>query len=238
MNSAKSIAFANEGNDLSMDPFRALGLARDCTRDQVRAAFLARVPSTHPDRGGEDADFVELRAAYERILAILERREGRKSAGNGPQRPKDADGEVKAPEARRETRTSSDTAHSARVRLRLEKDRVKRLPGSAYVNWLSRVSADAERRDPRRRGKWARRLGASFILLGISWLAIGMLCSAGYAIYEAGQKPPRYVERPRYKEQSSKPEDEISSWEVVATVAVVLAPLSIILPIVCKYDDY
>ncbi len=57
-----------------MDPYRALGVPGDCTREEVKAAFRARVPFAHPDRGGEDATFIHLRAAYEQILAELDRR--------------------------------------------------------------------------------------------------------------------------------------------------------------------
>jgi len=57
-----------------MDPYRILGVARGCTREEVKEAFRAKVPSAHPDRGGEDLTFIQLRAAYEQILAELDRR--------------------------------------------------------------------------------------------------------------------------------------------------------------------
>jgi curved DNA-binding protein CbpA len=41
-----------------MDPDGTLGVARGCTRDEVRQAFLLKAQHAHPDRGGEDVAFV------------------------------------------------------------------------------------------------------------------------------------------------------------------------------------
>ena len=80
-----------------MDPYRTLGVPRGCTREEVKAAFRARVPLAHPDRGGEDGTFIQLRAAYEQILAELDRRpplssdinrSGRASRHDGNARPR------------------------------------------------------------------------------------------------------------------------------------------------------
>ncbi len=57
-----------------MDPYVTLGVPKGCTRDEAKLAFRAMLPSVHPDRGGDDAAFIRIRAAYERILAELDRR--------------------------------------------------------------------------------------------------------------------------------------------------------------------
>lgn len=45
-----------------------LGLRLPCTRDDVRAAFRARALNEHPDHGGTNARFVQLKRAYEKAL--------------------------------------------------------------------------------------------------------------------------------------------------------------------------
>ena len=57
-----------------MDPVRHSRCTEGCTRDEAKLAFRAMLPSVHPDRGGDDAAFIRIRAAYERILAELDRR--------------------------------------------------------------------------------------------------------------------------------------------------------------------
>jgi hypothetical protein len=54
-----------------MDPYEILGVAKGCTRQEVREAFLVKARSAHPDHGGDDASFAQLRGAYEQILAQL-----------------------------------------------------------------------------------------------------------------------------------------------------------------------
>jgi DnaJ domain len=57
-----------------MNPYLTLGVAKGCTRDEVKQAFLTKAQTAHPDRGGDDASFVALRTAYEQILKELDRR--------------------------------------------------------------------------------------------------------------------------------------------------------------------
>ena len=54
-----------------MDPYQILGVARGCTRDEVKEAFRARAWHAHPDRGGDEQPFIELCGAYKQILAEL-----------------------------------------------------------------------------------------------------------------------------------------------------------------------
>ena len=51
-----------------MDPYVTLGVRRNCTRDQVKAAFRAKVRIAHPDRGGDEQAFIALCAAYKQVL--------------------------------------------------------------------------------------------------------------------------------------------------------------------------
>ena len=46
-----------------MDPYEILGVAKGCTRQEVREAFLVKARSAHPDHGGDDASFARLRGA-------------------------------------------------------------------------------------------------------------------------------------------------------------------------------
>jgi DnaJ domain len=62
--------------DTDMNPYHLLGITTDCTRAEVRKAFLLKAQHAHPDHGGEDPSFVQFRAAYEQILRELDRRPG------------------------------------------------------------------------------------------------------------------------------------------------------------------
>lgn len=57
-----------------MDGYRAaaaLLVDRDATRDQLRRAFRARAKQLHPDTGphGSEADFIQLREAFDLLMA-------------------------------------------------------------------------------------------------------------------------------------------------------------------------
>ncbi len=57
-----------------MDGYRAaaaLLVDRDATRDELRRAFRARAKQLHPDAGpcGSEADFIQLRAAFDHLMA-------------------------------------------------------------------------------------------------------------------------------------------------------------------------
>jgi hypothetical protein len=59
--------------DPSVDPYRVLGVPRNCTYQQVRKIFRARVSQHHPDRGGDEQQFILICAAYKHIVADLDR---------------------------------------------------------------------------------------------------------------------------------------------------------------------
>lgn len=54
------------------DAYRILGLATNATAAQVRAAYRRRAAEAHPDRGGQTADFIRVRAAYEILTDFLD----------------------------------------------------------------------------------------------------------------------------------------------------------------------
>jgi DnaJ domain len=56
-----------------MDPYHILGVSTTSTREEVEAAFRARVRQYQPDRGVEHEDFIQLCAAYQQILGELDR---------------------------------------------------------------------------------------------------------------------------------------------------------------------
>jgi DnaJ domain len=56
------------------EAYKVLGLRRDATPAQVKGAYRRLVSEAHPDRGGEAAEFIKIRAAYEILSAFL--REG------------------------------------------------------------------------------------------------------------------------------------------------------------------
>jgi DnaJ domain len=57
-----------------MDPYQTLGVARNCTHQELKDAFRAKARLAHPDLGGEPAAFIQLREAFDQIGKELERR--------------------------------------------------------------------------------------------------------------------------------------------------------------------
>lgn len=53
------------------EAYETLGLSRNADAARLKAAYRARAARTHPDRGGETAEFIRVRAAYEIISALL-----------------------------------------------------------------------------------------------------------------------------------------------------------------------
>ena len=54
------------------EAYRILGLSREAAPAEVRAAYRRLVAGAHPDRGGEAAEFIRIRAAYEILSAFLQ----------------------------------------------------------------------------------------------------------------------------------------------------------------------
>ena len=48
-------------------PFEVLGIETDADEETVEQAYRRRVKETHPDRGGDEAEFSRVNEAYERL---------------------------------------------------------------------------------------------------------------------------------------------------------------------------
>lgn len=53
------------------DPYDVLGVARDATADEVKARFRELAKEHHPDKGGDEGQFVKIKKAREEILAEI-----------------------------------------------------------------------------------------------------------------------------------------------------------------------
>jgi len=53
-----------------MSPFETLGISESSTADEVKAKWRELVKIHHPDRGGNQVDFITYREAYNRALEI------------------------------------------------------------------------------------------------------------------------------------------------------------------------
>jgi hypothetical protein len=50
-----------------MNPHAVLGVRRDATPSELRSAWRRAARATHPDRGGDAADFAVVASAYARL---------------------------------------------------------------------------------------------------------------------------------------------------------------------------
>lgn len=50
-----------------MSHYKALGVAKDATPDQIKRAYRRRARETHPDKGGSASDFEPITKAYETL---------------------------------------------------------------------------------------------------------------------------------------------------------------------------
>jgi hypothetical protein len=51
-----------------VDPHALLGVAAGAPLDELKAAFRRKALEHHPDRGGQAADFIALKRAYDRLV--------------------------------------------------------------------------------------------------------------------------------------------------------------------------
>lgn len=71
---------AHGGGSPLDEAYAALGLGRGATLEQVLRRFRELALRHHPDRGGENSEFVRIRRAYE---AIVSHHQSRQSTGSG-----------------------------------------------------------------------------------------------------------------------------------------------------------
>jgi DnaJ domain len=145
-----------------MDPYRTLGVPRGCSRDDVKAAFRARVPLAHPDHGGDEFTFIQLRAAYEQILRDLDRRRPPRVDTN---RPAPTPWHDSTSEPRDPTESQEQAAHDEPPVYRhapTPHDPV--VAREAYIDLVQRVSARASHGRHRKLRKLARTLGTISLL--------------------------------------------------------------------------
>lgn len=178
-----------------IDPYRTLGVERGCTHEEVREAFRARVMAVHPDRGGEELRFVQLRAAYEEIVGHLDRRAlVRASANRGPAAP--GAGRTGPSDTRRARRGAAEdiqylgdvhdrgpSGHA--VGIRFLPDRPD--PGATreqYLAWFDRVSTVAQRRKPPRWWRSAQFLAVGLLLWAFACIPMTAIWSMVYTIPE------------------------------------------------------
>lgn len=58
----------------STNPYDELGVAPDATAEQIKTAYREKVMRTHPDRGGNRAEFERVQAAYELLTDPVRKR--------------------------------------------------------------------------------------------------------------------------------------------------------------------
>jgi hypothetical protein len=104
-----------------MNPYQIIGVARNCTHEEVRQAFLLKVQYAHPDHGGDDLSFVELRDAYVQILREMDRRP-RPAGTTEPGQTANIEGALRPP--------------------------LPSLPPEAYADWLDHFSGKLKHRRP------------------------------------------------------------------------------------------
>ena len=56
-------------------PYRILGVRRDATPEQIKAAYRARAKKLHPDHGGDKEKFQELLHAYQTLSDPVKRKQ-------------------------------------------------------------------------------------------------------------------------------------------------------------------
>lgn len=67
-----SIPISAWHNKQLQDQTALLGVTWPCSKRDVTRAFRVKVKTAHPDKGGDTADFIALRKAYEQLVAVAQ----------------------------------------------------------------------------------------------------------------------------------------------------------------------
>lgn len=73
-----------------MNPYEVLGVEKDATRDQVKAAFRRKTKTAHPDRGGDTATMSQLNRAYALLSDDTARARYDRTGDAGPAQSREA----------------------------------------------------------------------------------------------------------------------------------------------------
>ncbi|WP_432443632.1 J domain-containing protein [Rhizobium grahamii] len=65
---------SDKSGEIVTNPYEILGVRRDASDDQIKAAYRRRAKSTHPDSGGDPAAFGRVQKAYELLLDPVRRK--------------------------------------------------------------------------------------------------------------------------------------------------------------------
>lgn len=67
------------------EAYAILGVSPSASATEIKAAYRRRVNETHPDKGGDPAEFIRVRAAYEILMAYLSEAIGEEEAPLPPE---------------------------------------------------------------------------------------------------------------------------------------------------------
>ena len=135
---------------MASDPFEVLGLTRQASIEQVRAARRTLALELHPDKGGDIARMQEVNVAFEAAVAHLTGRRPLPDASPPPPPPRRAGGVIRRtpPPPRRGRVSSQRTYLGHRVQHDSPSFTIDALPAEAFeallvvAAWIGEVAND------------------------------------------------------------------------------------------------
>ena len=70
---------------MSKYDYKVLGLQSGATQEEIRQAYRKKALKKHPDKGGNEKDFQELNAAYERLKGVSQSSESKSRPAPEPE---------------------------------------------------------------------------------------------------------------------------------------------------------
>ena len=131
-------------------PYEVLGVERDCTKDEIRAAWRKLTLLAHPDRGGTSALFVLTQSAYELLIDQDRRRDFDESQSDEWRR----DAAPAAPKTDSATDHSSaeDSSASSSAKQTYSSTESSRASSSAEQTYSTRPSSSKPGNNSQRKG--------------------------------------------------------------------------------------